>query len=356
MTTSIRLGGFLLAAALLATAGTPARADVFYDSGDASVATTDDGQIYFGLGAAAYWFTAPERRNVGTIYTDDGNVFATTLESDVLHFQPDDVSPMYGATLGWVLDPEDGDIGSNVRVELTGHWFQMEDARSATVAPPVYWDFLALDGTGYADDVVPPGNPRNFDLESHYRYFDVGTLVRTDIVFGPLVVIPSVGLQAHRLREHTSMQFFGGGTEFNRIREDVETWYGGGTFGSQFVLRVVPGLSLHAGGTAWLSYFNSDYEGDQTYISVPGSAHVDDGKDGFAFRGTASGGATASIGPVSLSITGGVDFWDFAARIRQPQAPLGVLYNSVTQTDPAKITRSDMTNYFVGATLAIRLP
>jgi hypothetical protein len=352
VTTPIRLGGLLLLSALLVTAGAPARADVFYDSGDASVATTDDGEIYFGIGAAAYWFTAPERRNVGTIYQELG----TILESDVLHFQPDDVSPMYGATLGWVLDPEDGEIGSNVRVELTGHWFQMEDARSATVAPAFWWDFLSLNGTGYVDDVPSPGSPRNFDLESHYRYFDAGALVRTDIAFGPLVVSPSAGLQVHRLREHTSMQFFGAGTEFNRIREDVETWYGGGTFGTQFVLPIVSGLSIHAGGTAWLSYFDSDYEGDQTYISVPGGAHVDDGKDGFAFRGTASGGATVSVGPVSLSLTGGIDFWDFAARIRQPQAPLGVMYNSVSQTDSAKITRSDMVNYFAGATLAIRLP
>jgi len=352
---STRLGLVLVASALIAAAA-PARADVFFDSGDASVATTDDGTIYFGFGAASYWFTAPERRNVGTIYTDSDPAI---VDNDVLHFQPDDVSPMYGLTLGLVLDPEEAGLGENLRVELTGHGFAASDAHSASVAPPVYWDYLAINGTGFVDDPVSPGNPRSYDIESHYRYFDIGALVRTDIPLGFLdaVVTPSVGLQVHRLLEHTSMYFVGGGTVFNRIREDVETWYGGPTLGAQLVLPILPGLSVHAGGTAWLSYMNSDYEGDQAFISVPGGASETDDAQDFAFRGTASAGATASFGPVSLSVTGGVDFWDRTARVRQPEAyPLGAPYNSIAQTDPAELSFSEMTNYFVGATVAVRLP
>ncbi|MBW2315561.1 MAG: hypothetical protein JRH10_15390 [Deltaproteobacteria bacterium] len=281
------------------------------------------------------------------------------MNNDVLHFQPDDVSPMYGVTLGWVATPGDAAVGQDLRVELTGHGFETSDSRTGVVAPAVYWDYLGIDGTGYKDDVPSPGTSRSFDLESRYRYFDVGALVRTDIPLSVLdaVLTPSVGLQIHRLREHTSMAFVSDGSRWNRIREDVETWYGGGTLGAQLAVPILPGLSLHAGGTAWLSYVNSDYEGRQSFLSVPGRASEFDELQDFAFRGTGSAGVTASHGPFSLSVTGGIAFWDRAPRVRHPEAnPIGAMYNSITQTDPAELTFSEMTNYFAGVTLSVRLP
>jgi len=58
---------FLLPVLALLFAAPPAGADAFFDSGNTSVSTTDDGRVYLGFGVSAYFFTAPERRNVGTI-------------------------------------------------------------------------------------------------------------------------------------------------------------------------------------------------------------------------------------------------------------------------------------------------
>ena len=51
--------GLIVLGTLLAAS---ARADVFFDSGDVPV--VESGGVYFGFGAAAYRFNAPERSNV----------------------------------------------------------------------------------------------------------------------------------------------------------------------------------------------------------------------------------------------------------------------------------------------------
>jgi hypothetical protein len=335
----------------------PAPADVFYDSGDVPVAK--DGSLYFGFGAAAYHFNAPERHNVGTLYNDDD---PTITRNDIFDFDPDEITPLWGLTMGYVLAPGAQALGSNTRVELTGHYFGFSDTKSRRPVPPDYTDFLAIDGTGHVDDPVGPDDPFDAEFRVEYDYLDAGVLVRTDFELGAGVVLsPSVGLAVSMIDEHHSLQFFdpADSEEFNRIREDVETWSGGPTLGSQLRVPLFFGLSLRLGGTAWLAYAHSEYDAGQVFFPgdpATGVANADNVRSGFGFRGTGSASLAWEAGPVVLAVTGGVDYWDRVPEIVHPQAPLGGIYNDVGNTSTAEIDLDDTTSYFAGITLAIRLP
>lgn len=141
-----------------------------------------------------------------------------------------------------------------------------------------------------------------------------------------MTFIPSVGFVYASLDEDHEIQFRNAtsGVDFNFINENVDTWYLGPTLGAQLHFQASEQISLQIGGTAWLTYAESDYDGNQQFLSVPGSAIASDDSSEFAFRGTASASATYDTGSVMFSVVGGIDYWDYAPVIIHP-APRWVL-------------------------------
>jgi len=347
--------GSLVLALVVALEAVPAGADAIFDSGDIPVATSQDGRFYLGFGASAYFFHGPERENVGALYEE--NDFVQRV--DIHDFSPDDDTPLYGVVAGVVLVPGPGPGGRDLRTELTAHYFDAQDARSVVRTPDMFTDFLAIDGAGHVDDTVSPDDPVWNRFSARYRYFDVGALVRSDVVLaGDVVLTPSLGLALARLDEHHSLEFLDivDRQRFNRIREDVETWYGGPTLGGRLHVPVGAGLSLQLGGTAWLSYAHSQYRGTQHFLVEPGRATENDSRNDFAFRAIASLGAAWQAGPFAVGVSGGVDYWDYVPIIRHPEAPLGAPYDQIFETEHAGLESGVMTNYFAGVTVSVRLP
>lgn len=346
----------LLAILLVAAPLGAARADGFFDSGDIPV--TQDGRVYLGFGASAYFFEGPRRSGLGALYEDNDPTIVTT---DIDDFEPRDATGLVGLTAGYVVSPGGEGLLRNLRVDLTSHYFSTSDSKNVDrVMNGVYTDFLAIDGSGFVSDPVGPGETLNGSFDVEYDYVDLGLLARSDVLLGPCdaVLSPSFGVAVARLEEHHSI-FFTNVSEafqFDRIREDVETYYSGFTLGAQLRVPLFWGLSFRAGATTWLAWARAEYDASQQlFASDPMKVNADDVDGHFGSRTTGSAALIYERGPFVLSVSGGVDYWDYVPVIDYPAPPLGAMYNAVDRTEPAHIDADDMLNFFTGVTVAVRL-
>lgn len=154
------------------------QADIFFESEDAAMAASEDGRFYGGVGVAALFFEAPKRRNVGTIYEDADPPIVTI---NIHNFEPSETTPVLGVMIGQVFRPGNyGRYGSNLRAELSGHYFSADDSLMVSRAPPLFTSFLAIDGTGHVDDPSSPGNTIEGNFKADYDYWDLGFRLRSD--------------------------------------------------------------------------------------------------------------------------------------------------------------------------------
>lgn len=332
-----------------------ARADGFFDSGDIPV--VQDGRLYFGFGASAYFFEGPRRSGLGALYEDNDPTIVTV---DIDDFEPRDATGLVGLTAGYVVSPGGDGLLRNLRVELTSHYFSLHDSKNIDrMRPGVFTDFLAIDGSGFVNDPIGPGQTLNGSFDVEYDYVDLGLVARTDLQLPcDAVLSPSFGAAVLRLEEHHSIHFTNAsaGFQFDRIREDVETYYGGFTLGAQLHVPLFWGLSFRAGATTWLAWARAEYDAQQQlFASDPAKVDADDVDGHFGSRTIGSAAMLYEYGPFVLSLSGGVDYWHYVPVIDYPAPPLGVMYNAVNRTEPAHIDADDMLNFFTGLTVAVRL-
>lgn len=354
---NIHAASMLLAGVLL-LGGNTADADIFFESTDTGRVASEDGRFYGSVSAGAYFLNAPRRRDFGAIYEEDDNVQLNRIHE----FEPSDAAPFIGLTLGHVFrSAGDSWYGTGLRGELSGHYFTAGDDKTVirnNSASGYYTDILALDGTGYVTD-LGSGDTIQAKFDADYDYWDIGYRILSDIRLQDerFTITPSIGISYARFDEEYDIRYrnLSDNYNFNFIDEEVNTWFIGPTLGAQLHFQATPRVSLQIGGTAWLTYADSDYSARQIYFPDDDNdgSRASDSRNRFAFRGTLSGSASYDSGWALLSLAGGLDYWDYAPVIQHPVAPLGESYSDVGPTAPARLASDSMLNYFIGLKLSV---
>jgi hypothetical protein len=112
--------------------------------------------------------------------------------------------------------------------------------------------------------------------------------------------------------------------------EKIEADYYGGVLGLEFKANVSKEFVMFIDTTTTLSYVSSSYTGNQTFSGgasvgtmTSGADSAGDSRSSFNVREQATGGFYYLFGPVTLKVSGGVDFWSDVATVQEASPPTG---------------------------------
>ncbi len=312
------------------------------------------GRLYGSIATGVVNFKAPEREGMGLVYEEDDNVQV----NNIYDFEPEDEANSIALTLGRTISDVNWFPGMNHRIQGTITYYEAEDQQTLSRDNGItgyYTDYMAIDGRGYIEDVAN-GEVIRSKYEADFQYVDLNVRMIADLPLEDtsLLLSPYIGVSAVQIEEAYKTEFTatGSNVDFNHIDEDVTTYYIGALIGSTLTYKINPKFSVAIDGSVMLAYVSSEYDADQAFVSQLGGASVNDSQKDFSYRSSLVLSASYDLDWSVISLEAGVDYWDYAALIEHPTAPLGESYSSVANTGAAKLDKDTMTNTFVGLRLS----
>jgi len=229
--------------------------------------------------------------------------------------------------------------------------------------------------------VVIPGGTAVPDIRftADYDYVDFNLGIRTDytLVKNKLFLSPYVGaiyamldqrftISAETPSDLVASPLWPYGKHEYRVTENLETHYFGATFGVDFIVRIIEGLTFTLGGTISPLYADTDmdikFRGTMwtpTNPRVGTSTKVNDRDDTFTFRAMGKAQLAYQIGWFKAAVLGMVDYWDYVPVVEYPKyssGDWGALTPATYPSDVPGLDDGNMTNWILMFTATILLP
>jgi hypothetical protein len=288
--------------------------------------------FYAEINGGVVFLNTP-RKNNDNLYTDVGAEGVNGKDDATGNFETNSIGGSLGGKFGYILEthPDATWLGTNLRVEGTVNYFASGTSglghyASFGVPGPdnAYW-IQALNGAGGAFIGVFQDSPRVHESTSDY-FYQGGAAVKSDfsLMHGLIVITPSVGLDYSHLGQHFDTSATGNAGFFDQA-EKIDTDYYGFDFGVEATMHFTRQLygSFATGITPLIA--SSSYRGNQSVGSVSGSdnSSAGDNTSLLTFRTNADASLCYDFGPVILKLSGGVQYWDYAAAVAEAKLPVG---------------------------------
>jgi hypothetical protein len=233
-------------------------------------------------------------------------------------------------------------MGSSLRAEVNGNYFQTSssdgsqfNANASGFGPLSYLAVGRLDGQNgtFKPTVITTwlmANPfANVAFTSNDEVYDVDAVVKTDYVVadGAFTFTPKFGFAYTDIDQRFDTMTTGAittGPTFVHDLEKIESDYYGGVLGLECKANVSKEFTVFAETTTTLSYVSSSYTGNQNFSGgasvgtmTAGADSATDSRSSFNLREQAGGGFYYRLGPVTLKVSGGVDYWSDVESVQE---------------------------------------
>ena len=297
-------------------------------------------------------FLHTPRKNNDNLFTDVGALGGNGKDDSTGNFDTSSIGGSLGGRLGYVLErhPDNPWLGANLRVEGMVNYFESGTGDSGRYAPGgvnnAYW-IQSLNGSpGNYIGVFQP-SPTVHESTSDY-FYQGGASFKSDfnLLDGAIVLTPMIGLDYSHLGQHFDTSATGNVGFFNQ-QEKIDTDYYGFDFGFDVTAHLTRQLSATYSTSIDPLIASSSYAGHQFVNGGVGvSANsVGDNTSLVTFRATTSVSLCYNLGPVILKLSGGVEYWDYAATVAEAKLPVGSsLFAPVSGSGPSHLVSSSMLN------------
>ena len=306
--------------------------------------------FYAELDGGAVFLNTP-RKNNDNLFTDVGADGVDGKNDSTGNFDTSSIGGSLGGRIGYVLErrPDNPWLGTNLRVEGMVNYFESGTGDSGPYAPGgpdhAYW-IQSLNGIGGNYISAIEDSPTVHESTSDY-FYQGGASFKSDfsMLNGSVILTPMIGLDYSHLGQHFNTSAAGDAGFFNQ-QEKIDTDYYGFDFGFDVTTHFTRQLSATFSTSIDPMIASSSYTGHQF---VDGGVGISDNSAGddtskFTFRATADLSLCYDLGPVILKLSGGVQYWDYAASVGEAKLPVGTPIFGVARSDSSHLVNSSMLN------------
>ena len=335
----------------------PPQVGGYWESKDAFYAEVDGGAVILNT---------PNKNN-SNFFNDPGEVGLAGQTDALGSFKTNSTTGSIGGKFGYILSakPADSWLGSNLRLEASGTYFETDtsDSGTASTADPATTAFWAesLNGQINSSNYYAIGASAKVSETTQDYFYEGGAALKSDydLGHGALTFTPSLGLDYSHLGQHFETKATGNAGSLNQ-GEKVNTDYYGLKFGfelranvsKQFIMFIDGGLS------PMLAY--SNYDGQQAINGGNGltTSQANDNASEFTFHGNLDGGLAYDFGPVIFKLSGGFQYWDYAATVKEAELPHGATIPSgapitAPSVEPSHLVGDSMLNPEVSGSIIV---
>jgi hypothetical protein len=320
--------------------------------------------FYIAGGPSAIFVNPPKRDDHPLYILDAGGNAVGGVEQKPVSFSGDDVSVTGRMAFGYQFGEKTPDLlGRNLQVEASGNlWGYRKEETDVLDTGGYTLGYFGerSDGSLIGQAIGSPGDPVNLHFSGDYDYYDVNLGMRSEyaLVKDRLDLVPYVGGMYARFDQgyKTLAARSSDPTDLARYKEDMHSSYWGATFGLDFRVRIIKGLTFSLGGTISPMWADDElrYRG-VSEGSVTGVTGATDNGSTFSFRATGTGRVAYTVDWFTVALEGGVDHWNHAANIKYPTVPAGESALAFPSFAPS-LRGDHMTNWRVGLGFTFRFP
>jgi hypothetical protein len=343
---------------------TPPQLGGYWESKDNFYAEVDGGAVFLNT-------PNKDNSNFFNTYGSDVNGQNNVLGS----FKTTSTAGSVGGKIGYVIEkqPTDSWLGSNLRVEASGSYFQSSASASGTISEPEeagYW-VEALDGKSsniFGIGEVEATGVQNVTEVTNDYFYEAGIALKSDYNLGgngEFTITPSLSFDYAHLGQHFQTNAIG--LEFTdgsfSQAEKVNTDYYGLNFGFELRANVSKQFVMFLDGGITPQIAFSNYNGQQAIQPEPEFASTSEANDNtsqFTFQANLDGGFAYDFGPVIFKVSGGFQYWDYVATVKEAELPVGTPFgtggpppDSNAPVQPSHLVSSTMLNPEVNASVII---
>jgi hypothetical protein len=338
--------------------------------------------FYFGLTGGAVFLNTPKKDNSNLFLDTTGDGF-DGQNGIQPGFKTDSTAGAAGGFFGYVLEKNPGCacLGSNLRLEAAGTYFATTSTGSNTLSstnPFEYFEAATFDGQrAFQLGDSNTGDPAPTVSEKTHDYFyETSLVLKSDYALGPqneFTFTPFLGFDYARLGQHFQTNIDGALANFLQPEvvsnaaplspysstelsesEKITTDYYGFTLGFELRANVSKNfvMFMTAGITPQIAV--SHYDGIQSGNEIGTPAEASDHASEITFKTALDGGIAYNFGPVILNLSGGFQYWAYAAAVQEAEYPLNEsVFTPGPITTPSHLVASSMFNPEVTASLVI---
>jgi hypothetical protein len=295
---------------------------------------------YFKVNSGAVFFRPPDKDNSN--FSEAFNPGPTDGTGSLANQSGNDVTGSIGGTLGRLLaaKPAASWLGENLRLEVSGNYFQTSDAENSDISIQPAGNFATvgrLDGnytganqsTDIGSVTAGPNPVATESLTTRDTFYQADMALRTDYLFngGAIVLSPTLGFEYSHLNQdfHTAAAGNRGSVD---QREELNTDYFGPKLGLELKVQVARNFVYYLEGELSPLYASSDYSGTQFGTSTrfgggAGQNSASDSQNAFAFKAGTTTGFYYDFGPVALKLGAGFEYWNYVATVQESTIPSG---------------------------------
>jgi hypothetical protein len=314
--------------------------------------------FYAEVDGGAVFLNTPKKDN-SNFFNDPGEVGLVGQSNAVGSFKTDSTAGSVGGKFGYILstNPRDSWLGNNLRVEASGSYFETSASDSGTPTPSIPGDTAfwseSLNGLINSSNYYGRGGTAKVSESTQDYFYQGGAALKTDYNLGSkgeFTITPSLGFDYDHLGQHFQTTATGNMGRLNQ-GEKVNTDYYGLKFGFELKANISKEFAMFIDGglTPQLAY--SDYFGQQGINGGNGltMSQASDNATEFTFNGNLDGGFTYDFGPVIIKLSGGFQYWDYAATVKEAELPHGApipAFSAITEApvQPSHLVSDTMLN------------
>jgi hypothetical protein len=347
---------------------TPPQLGGYWESKDSFYVEVDGGAVFLNT---------PNKDNSNFFNRALGGPSIDSQDNVLGSFKTDSTAGSVGGKFGYVIEkqPADSWLGSNLRVEGSGSYFQSGASASGTIleSGPLgssYW-VEALDGKSsnvFGIGVAPPtfiGQQNVTEVTNDY-FYEAGAAVKSDYNLGgngEFTITPSLSFDYAHLGQHFQTNAIGlvvADGLFSQA-EKINTDYYGLNFGFELRANVSKQFVMFFDGGITPQVAFSNYNGQQAIQPAPQFASTSEANDNtsqFTFQANLDGGFAYDFGPVIVKVSGGFQYWDYVATVKEAELPVGTSLSAPppspnSPVQPSHLVSSTMLNPEVNASVII---
>jgi hypothetical protein len=293
-------------------------------------------QFYAEVDGGAVFLNTPKKDN-SNFFNDPVELSRNGQSNALGSFHTDSTAASVGGKFGYILSatPRDSWMGHNLRVEASGSYFQTDTSdsgrpKTADPADTAFW-IEPLNGQINSSNYFGVAATPHVTETNNDYFYEGGAALKSDYYLGhnnEFTITPSIGFDYAQLGQHFDTS--GKGTidhQFTGFNQDekIDTDYYGLKLGFELRANVSKQFVMFLDGDLSPVLAYSDYHGQQGINGGNGitTSQANDNANEFTFHGSLDGGIAYDFGPVIIKFSGGFQYWDYAATVKEAELPQG---------------------------------